>query len=44
MEILDSPKLFMEDQVWLDSLWDFKTRGIEIYSFSIISSPILDNN
>ena len=30
METLDSTELFMEDQTWLDYLWDFETRGINL--------------
>ena len=30
METLDSTELLMEDQAWLDYLWDFKTRGINL--------------
>ena len=30
METLDSTELFMEDQAWLDYLWDFKTRKIDL--------------
>jgi len=30
METLDSTELFMEDQAWLDYLWDFKTREINL--------------
>jgi len=29
METLDSTELFMEDQAWLDYLWDFETREID---------------
>jgi len=44
METLDSPELLMEDQVWLDYLWDFKTRGINLDFSSIILFPGLDTN
>jgi len=30
METLDSSELLMEDQAWLDYLWDFETRGINL--------------
>ena len=30
METLDSAELLMEDQAWLNYLWDFKTRGIDL--------------
>ena len=30
METLDSKELFVEDQTWLDYLWDFETRGINL--------------
>jgi len=30
METLDSTELLMEDQAWLDYLWDFKTREINL--------------
>ena len=30
METLDSTELFMEDQTWLDYLWDFETKGINL--------------
>ena len=30
METLDSTELFIEDQTWLDYLWDFETRGINL--------------
>jgi len=30
METPDSTELFMEDQTWLDYLWDFETRGINL--------------
>ena len=30
METLDSTELFMEDQAWLDYLWDFGTRRINL--------------
>jgi len=30
METLDSTELLIEDQVWLDYLWDFKTREINL--------------
>jgi len=42
METLDSPEILRENQVWLDYLWDFETRGINLNSSSIISSPGLD--
>ena len=29
-ETLDSTELLMEDQAWLDYLWDFETRGINL--------------
>jgi len=29
-ETLDSTELLMEDQTWLDYLWDFETRGINL--------------
>jgi len=31
METLDSTELLMEDQAWLDYLWDFETRGINLH-------------
>jgi len=30
METLDSAELLMEDQAWLNYLWDFETRGINL--------------
>jgi len=30
METLDSTELLMEDQTWLDYLWDFEIRGINL--------------
>ena len=30
METLDSTELLMEDQAWLDYLWDFETREIDL--------------
>jgi len=30
METLDSTELLMEDQTWLDYLWDFETREINL--------------
>jgi len=39
METLDSAELLMEDQVWLDYLWDLETREIEIDLSSMLSSP-----
>ena len=30
METLDSTELLMEDQAWLDYLWDFETKGINL--------------
>ena len=30
METLDSTELLMEDQAWLDYLWDFETREINL--------------
>ena len=30
METLDSTELFMENQTWLDYLWDFETREINL--------------
>jgi len=42
IETLDSPEILRENQVWLDYLWDFKTRGINLDSPSIISSSGLD--
>jgi len=29
MESLDSIEILMEDQAWLDYLWDFEIRGID---------------
>jgi len=29
-ETLDFSELLMEDQAWLDYLWDFETRGIDL--------------
>ena len=34
METLDSTELLIEDQAWLDYLWDFKTREINLDLFS----------
>jgi len=42
METLDSPEILRENQVWLDYLWDFETRGINLDSPSRISSPGLN--
>jgi len=39
METLDSAELLMEDQVWLDYLWDFETRGIYLDFSLMLSSP-----
>ena len=39
METLDSAELLMEDQAWLDYLWDFETREIDLDFFSMLSSP-----
>jgi len=39
METLDSAELFIEDQAWLDYLWDFETRGINHDFSSMLSSP-----
>ena len=39
METLDSTELLMEDQVQLDYLWDFKTRGIDLDFSLMLSSP-----
>ena len=44
METLDSAELLMEDQAWLDYLWDFETRGIDLDFSSIVSSPGPDTN
>jgi len=30
METLGSTELLIEDQVWLDYLWDFETREINL--------------
>ena len=30
IETLDSTELLMEDQAWLDYLWDFETREINL--------------
>jgi len=38
IETLDSPELLMEDQVWLDYLWDFEMRGIDLDLSLMISS------
>ena len=38
METLDSAELLMEDQAWLDYLWDFETRWIDLDFSSTISS------
>jgi len=42
METLDSPEILRENQVWLDYLWDFETREIDLGSPSMISSHGLD--
>jgi len=42
METLDSPEILRENQVWLDYFWDFETRGIDLDSLSMTSSPGLD--
>jgi len=42
METLDSPEILRENQVWLNYLWDFETRGIDLDSPLMISSPGLD--
>jgi len=39
METLDSAELPIEDQVWLDYLWDFETRGIILSFSSVLLSP-----
>jgi len=44
MEIIENLEFLMEDQIWLDYLWDFKTREIDLNSSSIILSPVLDND
>jgi len=30
METLDFTELLIEDQAWLNYLWDFETRGIDL--------------
>jgi len=42
METLDSPEILRENQVWLDYLWYFETRGIDLNFTLMISSPGLD--
>jgi len=42
METLDSAEILMEDQVWLDHLWDFEMREIDLDFSSMLSSPGLD--
>jgi len=44
METLDSAELLMEDQVWLDYLWDLETREIDLDFSSTLSSPGLDTD
>jgi len=44
METLDSPELLIEDQVWLNYLWDFETREIDLDFSSMLSSPGLDTD
>ena len=44
MEILDSPELSMEDQIWLDYFWDFEKRGIDLNFSSMLLSSGLDTN
>jgi len=44
METLDSTELLMEDQVWLDYLWNFETRGIDLDFSFMLSSPGLDTD
>jgi len=44
METLDSAELLMEDQVWLDYLWDFETRKIDLDFSSMLLSPGLDTD
>jgi len=39
METLDSAELLMGDQAWLDYLWDFETRGINLDFSSMLLSP-----
>ena len=39
METLDSAELLMEDQVWLDYLWDLETREIDLNFSPMLSSP-----
>ena len=39
IETLDFTELLMEDQVWLDYLWDFETKGIDFDFSSMLSSP-----
>jgi len=34
----------MEDQVWLDYLWDFETRGIDLNYSLMLLSPGLDTD
>ena len=38
METLDSAELLMEDQAWLNYLWDFETREIDLGFSSTLSS------
>jgi len=40
-ETLDSAELLIEDQVWLDYLWDFETRGIDLDFSSTLLSPVM---
>jgi len=42
MKTLDSPELLIENQVWLDYLWDFETREIDLNFSSMLLSPGLD--
>jgi len=42
METLDSPEILRENQIWLDYLWDFETKRINLNSSSMILSPGLD--
>ena len=44
METLDPTELLIEDQVWLNYLWDFETRGIDLDFSSMLSSPGLDTD
>ena len=44
METLDSAELLIEDQVWLNYLWDFETREINLDFSSMLSSPGLDTD